>query len=65
MKKMKGLKNTNWWIQNSHRDVKYSIRKVVNNIVFLFLILILFSLLQVSQFFLYFFLFLIILFYFS
>ena len=24
-KKVKGLRNTKWWLQNSHGDVKYSI----------------------------------------
>ena len=34
MKKMKGLRSsTNWWLQNSHEDVKYSIGDIVNNIV--------------------------------
>lgn len=30
---MKGLGNTNWQLQNYHRDVKYSIEKVGNSIV--------------------------------
>ena len=25
MKKVKGLRSTNWWLQNSYRGVKYSI----------------------------------------
>ena len=33
VKKVKGLRNTNWWLQNSHRDVKFSIRDIDNNIV--------------------------------
>ena len=32
MKKVKGI-STNWQLQNSHRDVKYSIGNIVNNIV--------------------------------
>ena len=31
MKKMKELKRANWQLQNSHRDVKYSIGNTVNN----------------------------------
>ena len=31
--KVKGLGSTNWLLQNSHRDVKYSIGNVVNNIL--------------------------------
>ena len=30
---MKGLKSTDWWLQNGHRDAKYSIGNVVNDIV--------------------------------
>ena len=33
LKKVKGLGSTHWQIQNSHGDVKYSIGKIVNNIV--------------------------------
>ena len=33
VKKVKGLRSTYWWLQNSHRDVKYSTRNIVNNIV--------------------------------
>ena len=33
VKKVKGLKSTNWQLQNSHRDVKYSIGNIANNIV--------------------------------
>ena len=33
MKKEKGLRSTNWQLQNNHRDVKYSVGNVVNNIV--------------------------------
>ena len=33
MKKVKGLRSTEWQLQNSHGDVKYSIEKRVNNIV--------------------------------
>ena len=31
-KRVKGLRNTNW-LQNSHRNVKFSIGNIVNNIV--------------------------------
>ena len=30
---MKGLESTNWKLQNSHGDVKYSTGNTVNNIV--------------------------------
>lgn len=30
---VKGLKNTNWQLQNSHEDVKYNIKNIVDNIV--------------------------------
>ena len=33
VKMVKGLRSTDWWLQNSHRDVKYSIGSTVNNIV--------------------------------
>ena len=33
VKKAKGLRSTNWLLQNSHGDVKYRIRNIVNNIV--------------------------------
>ena len=33
VKKVKGLRRTNWQLQNSHRDGKYSIGNIVNNIV--------------------------------
>ena len=33
VKKVKGLRRTNWQLQNSHRDVKYSIGNIVNSIV--------------------------------
>ena len=33
VKKGKGLRSTNWWLQNSPRDVKLSTGNVVNNIV--------------------------------
>ena len=33
MEKVKGLRNTNWQLQNSHEDVKYSIGNIVNNVV--------------------------------
>ena len=32
-KKVKGLRRTNWKLQNSHRDVKHSTGNTVNNIV--------------------------------
>ena len=28
---IKGLRSTNWWLQNSHGDVKYSIGNIVDN----------------------------------
>ena len=31
--KVKGLKSKDWWLQNSHRDIKYSIGNIVNDIV--------------------------------
>ena len=33
MKKVKGLRSTNWQLQNSHGDVKYSIGNIVSNTV--------------------------------
>ena len=33
MKKAKGFTSTNWQLQNSHGDVKYSIGNIVNIIV--------------------------------
>ena len=33
VKKGKACRNTNWQLQNSHGDVKYSIENIVNNIV--------------------------------
>ena len=33
MKKVKGLRNTSKLLQKSHRDVKYNIGNIVNNIV--------------------------------
>ena len=33
MKKVKGLRSTNWQLQNSHGDVKHSIGNIVNNIL--------------------------------
>ena len=33
MKKVMGLKKTNWSLQNSHGDVKYSIESIFTNIV--------------------------------
>ena len=31
--KVKGLRSTDWELQNSHGDVKYSLGNIVNNIV--------------------------------
>ena len=31
VRKVKGLSATNWWFQNSHRDVGYRIRSVVSD----------------------------------
>ena len=33
VKKVKGFRSTNWYLQNSHGDVKYSLGNMVNNIV--------------------------------
>ena len=33
MKKVKGLRSTNWLLRNSDGDVKYSIRNIVNTIL--------------------------------
>ena len=33
VKKVKELRSTNWLLQNSHGDVKYSLANIVNNIV--------------------------------
>ena len=33
MKEAKGLRSTNWQLQSIHRDVKYGIGDIVNNIV--------------------------------
>ena len=33
VKKVKGLRSTNWQLQNSHRDVKHSIQSIVYNII--------------------------------
>ena len=33
VKKLKGLRSTDWQLQNSHGDVKYSTGKTVNNSV--------------------------------
>ena len=32
-KKVRGLRSTNWWLQNSHEDVKYRIKNTDNNVV--------------------------------
>ena len=33
MKKVKRLRSTDWWLQNSHRNVKYNSGNIVNNAV--------------------------------
>ena len=33
VKKVELLRNTNWWLQNSPKDVKYGIENVVSNIL--------------------------------
>ena len=33
VKNVKGLRSTDWWLQNSHGDVKYSIGDILSNIV--------------------------------
>ena len=33
LKRVKGMGSTNWLLQNSHGDVKYSIGNIVNNIL--------------------------------
>ena len=33
MKKVKGLRSTYWWLQDSHRDVEYSIGNIIHNII--------------------------------
>ena len=33
MKKEKLLISTNWWLLNSHRNVKYGVGNIVNNII--------------------------------
>ena len=33
MKKVKGLRNTNWQLQNGHEEAEYSFENIVNNIV--------------------------------
>ena len=33
VKKVKGLRSTSWWLQNSHGNVKYSAGNRVNNTV--------------------------------
>ena len=33
VKKVKGLRSTDWWLQNSHGDAKYSVGIIVSNIV--------------------------------
>lgn len=31
--KDEALRSTDWWFQNTHRDIKYSMRNIVTNIV--------------------------------
>ena len=33
VKKVTGLRSINWLLQNSHRDIKYSIGNIINNTV--------------------------------
>ena len=33
MKTVKGLRSTDWQLQSSHEDVKYSIGNIFNNII--------------------------------
>lgn len=33
VKKAKGLRNTNLYFQNSHGDVKYSLRNIINDVI--------------------------------
>ena len=33
MEKLKEVCNANWQLQNNHRDIKYSIRNIVHNIL--------------------------------
>ena len=33
VKKVKGLRSTNWSLQNSHKDVKYKRKNIGNNII--------------------------------
>ena len=33
VKKVKGLRSTNWWLQNSHGNVGYGMENTVKNIV--------------------------------
>ena len=33
VKKVKELKTTNWWVQNSHEYVKYSVGNIANTIL--------------------------------
>ena len=33
VKEVNGLRSTNWQLQNSHGDVKYSIENIVSNVV--------------------------------
>ena len=33
MKKVKGIRSTDWYLQNNHGDIKYSIGNIVNNIL--------------------------------
>lgn len=33
VKKVKGLRNTDWELQNSHRDIEFSLGNVVNIVI--------------------------------
>ena len=35
VQKVQGLRSMYWWLQNSHGDVKYSVRNVVNSVLIL------------------------------
>ena len=35
VKKVKRLRSTNWWLQNSCGDIRYSIENIINGIVIL------------------------------
>ena len=33
VKKVKALRSTNWWLPNSHRNIKYNTGNIADNIV--------------------------------